>query len=239
MKKIGLLCLAIVLALGALGVGYASWSDTIFVKGTVQTGEVCFSIDPDRISEIDACPDQVWSTWVYDGFTDSCPNGYHFTGIADAPHGKCPATVTFSPMQADGTPIAEQDLDTIPIEKLGVTIHDAYPHLLVHVSIYVCNCGTIPIIIQAPTIEQSDFLVIEYGDNIGAQVHPGVCKEISFYVGVVQHRGYFAIEGDPSSYVVDNESQDILPMNSSDELVEDVWFTIEIPAKQWAECPEG
>ena len=40
MKKIGLLSLALVLALGALGVGYAMWSDTLVMKGTISTGEV-------------------------------------------------------------------------------------------------------------------------------------------------------------------------------------------------------
>jgi len=40
MKKIGLLALALVLALGALGVGYAAWTDTITIKGTVNTGNV-------------------------------------------------------------------------------------------------------------------------------------------------------------------------------------------------------
>jgi len=40
MKKIGLLCLALVLALGALGVGYAMWSDTVVIEQTVQTGSV-------------------------------------------------------------------------------------------------------------------------------------------------------------------------------------------------------
>jgi hypothetical protein len=40
MKKIGLLCLALVLALGTLGVGYAMWSDTVVIDQTVQTGTV-------------------------------------------------------------------------------------------------------------------------------------------------------------------------------------------------------
>jgi len=40
MKKIGLLALALVLALGALGVGYAAWTDQITVEGTVNTGSV-------------------------------------------------------------------------------------------------------------------------------------------------------------------------------------------------------
>ena len=45
MKKIGLLLLALIFALGTLGVGYAMWSDTIFVKGTVNTGTVDITVD--------------------------------------------------------------------------------------------------------------------------------------------------------------------------------------------------
>ena len=44
MKKIGLLSLALVLALGALGVGYAHWTDTITVEGTVCTGSVDINV---------------------------------------------------------------------------------------------------------------------------------------------------------------------------------------------------
>ena len=40
MKKIGVICLALVLALGALGVGYAMWDKTLTITATVQTGEV-------------------------------------------------------------------------------------------------------------------------------------------------------------------------------------------------------
>jgi hypothetical protein len=40
MKKIGLLSLALILALGTLGVGYAMWTDTVTVTGTVHTGTV-------------------------------------------------------------------------------------------------------------------------------------------------------------------------------------------------------
>jgi len=39
-KKIGLLCLALVLALGALGVTYAKWSDYLYIGGQVSTGYV-------------------------------------------------------------------------------------------------------------------------------------------------------------------------------------------------------
>lgn len=36
--KIGILCLALVLAVGSLGIGYAAWSDTVTIDGTVTTG---------------------------------------------------------------------------------------------------------------------------------------------------------------------------------------------------------
>jgi predicted ribosomally synthesized peptide with SipW-like signal peptide len=38
MKKIGLLILALVVALGGLGAGYAAWQDQVTVSGNVQTG---------------------------------------------------------------------------------------------------------------------------------------------------------------------------------------------------------
>ncbi len=44
MKKIGILALALVLALGALGIGYASWTDTITIDGTVNTGDVDINV---------------------------------------------------------------------------------------------------------------------------------------------------------------------------------------------------
>jgi hypothetical protein len=38
MKKLGLICLVIVIALGSLGVGYAAWSQNLRVNGSVATG---------------------------------------------------------------------------------------------------------------------------------------------------------------------------------------------------------
>ena len=45
MKKIGLLSLALVLALGTLGVAYAMWSDTLLIEGEVNTGELSVMFD--------------------------------------------------------------------------------------------------------------------------------------------------------------------------------------------------
>jgi len=217
MKKMVILCLTLVLALGSLGIGYAAWTDTVYIDGTVETGKVCVGLDPERISEIDPCPDQNWTTWFHDGFTVSCPMGYRFTGIGDAPEGKCPATVVFDPVDEDGDGY---------IDILNVTINDAYPHFLTHISIYICNCGTIPLKVQAPIIEQSPYLLIEYGDNIGDQLHVGQCFEISFYVGVVQHMGYFNADG---VWIVDDPNMPLTPQG------EPLSFSIAIGGIQWNE----
>ena len=44
MKKIGILCLALVMALGSLGVAYAAWQETLTMSGTVDTGTVDIEI---------------------------------------------------------------------------------------------------------------------------------------------------------------------------------------------------
>jgi predicted ribosomally synthesized peptide with SipW-like signal peptide len=45
MKKVGLLILALVIALGALGVGYAKWTDTVMINGSVQSGSILLGIN--------------------------------------------------------------------------------------------------------------------------------------------------------------------------------------------------
>jgi len=67
MKKFGLLCLALVLALGSLGVGFALWSETLYIDGVVYTGEVdaewtfcgCFDIESKDVGTISAQIDPV------------------------------------------------------------------------------------------------------------------------------------------------------------------------------------
>jgi hypothetical protein len=70
MKKIGLLILALVLALGTVGVGYAMWSDTVYIDGTVSTG--CVDIEITSVS----------GTWVYKNI-DTGAIVYSATEITD------------------------------------------------------------------------------------------------------------------------------------------------------------
>ena len=224
MKKFALLCLAIVLALGALGVGYAAWTDTIYIDGTVNTGSLCLEIEDNSWGEVSgncpptqfaADPDQNWSGWVPQVGQVSCPDGYKFEEKFCVD--KDVAYMTFNEIEdGDGN-----------VVELEVTIHDAYPHYLGRITFEVCNCGTIPLKIKTPVITQSNFLLIEYRDNIGTQLHPGQCAEISFFVGVVQHEGYFGYAS--GLWIVDDESMPLTPMDST------LTFTITIEGIQWNE----
>jgi hypothetical protein len=223
MKKIGLLALAMVLAVGGMGVGYAAWIDTIYINGTVTSGEVCLAIEEGTYGEVTTCPvsinnpplraDRNWSGWVKQQGNVSCPPGYKF--LTKPCTNKDVGTVSFSEVLDDDGNIVQ----------LNVTIDNAYPHFLTHITFQVCNCGTIPVKIYAPVFTQSDFLLIEYRNGVGEQLEPGECHEISLFVGVVQHEGYW----DNGNWIVDDPRQDLLPMDT------DLTFTIDIEGIQWNE----
>lgn len=179
MKRIGILALVLVVALGALGIGYAKWSDTVIVNGSVETGEVCFLIDCESAGEVfhGSAPfnDSNWVDWVATPGAVSCPPGFTFTGIHEVDKDVASSSAECDDVDEDGM-----------TETINFTIDNAYPYVLLELSFVVCNCGTIPIKIETPTITQDDGLLIQWLDNIGYQLHPGECVEISFYVGVTQ-----------------------------------------------------
>jgi len=142
MKKIALICLALVVALGGLGIGYAMWSDTVTVVTTVQTGTVNVelvsqksndpgpngletglwfsgSLDPKDGHQ----PFNIESYWTGLGTID--PTGWTWVGpryIKNVASANC----TFTP-------------DTLTID-----IENAYPSYGPDVAFAVQNTGTIP-----------------------------------------------------------------------------------------------
>ena len=92
MKKIGIICLALVLALGTLGVGYAMWDKTLYINGTVNTGEVNLEIlsassddvgiDPGKDKDVGSCTATVDGQTVVVTIENGYPCYYtyvHFT----------------------------------------------------------------------------------------------------------------------------------------------------------------
>lgn len=177
-KKIGLICLALVLALGILGVGYAMWSEELVVDTTVQTGEVCMEItNPGEVLPTPAC-DWNWGSWVYNENAWSCPPEHKFL---DADITAACKDIGY----IDSMTLSDSDADGYN-DTLTVVIRDGYPYYLAEISFQLHNCGTIPVKIGTPTITQSDGLYVEYRDHIGAQFDPCDSHEISLYIGVTQ-----------------------------------------------------
>ena len=125
MKKIGLLVLALVLALGGLGVGYAHWSQTLFVNTKVETGTVLIgfsegtSNDPPPITQ---------------------PGGDYKTGNIDPGHDKNVAACSVVLLNKKGTH-GEDDI----YETANITMINAYPSYSNNVTLTVANGGTIPV----------------------------------------------------------------------------------------------
>ncbi len=192
MRKVALLCLALVLALGALGVGYAAWTDTITIHGQVNTGSLCWKFA---------------SCSLLDHYQPSNYGGDYPTATPDY---TCNPGFVLEPEVgyfweldknvAWGSQNISKDGKT-----LSVTLHNAYPCYFNSLSFYVLNCGTVPLKIDHIVINgqsfsggvpyvQYDFngdgkydFEIQWGDNWGAQIDPGAASpEISFWMHVLQ-----------------------------------------------------
>jgi hypothetical protein len=138
MKKIGLLALAIVLALGALGVGYAAWTDTIFINGTVNTGSV--DIDAEYFSGTD----------IYKDLTPGATYGdtvvYFWLKNAQGVEVWHSGTV---PAQFYKVASAEAHPDAAADDTVTVTFTDAYPSESLCADVIVHCVGTVPVKVDA------------------------------------------------------------------------------------------
>jgi hypothetical protein len=115
MKKIGLVCLALVLAMGALGVGYAHWSQTLYINGTVETGTFIVA----------------WSEL----------NVYEDDEYLEKDVGSCDGSMdVWKASKVD--PLTGLTIDGY--EKVVVSVSNAYPGYFVHIVLAVDNFGTIP-----------------------------------------------------------------------------------------------
>ncbi len=120
MKRIGLISLALVLALGALGVGYAAWTDHVTIEGTVDTGSLSIGFLSPRTHV-------VWDQ------TGPKKDGEHIATVEIDFEGE----------------IGVKDFlglgDQTAYEKLLVTIDGAFPQWETDIAFYIGSMGTIPL----------------------------------------------------------------------------------------------
>jgi hypothetical protein len=115
MKKFGILCLTLILALGALGVGYAHWFETVDITQSVDTGKVCIGFSKNQSGEA--------GEWEGKDVAQIFANGIGpIKGTVEYPQGFVPVWTS-----------------------VYVLMQNAYPCYASYVLIDVANCGTIPI----------------------------------------------------------------------------------------------
>jgi hypothetical protein len=164
MKKIGLICLALVLALGALGVGYAMWYQDVIIHGEVTTGTVCAHI-MDQKSNDPGEPGSV--TGYYAGNFDPAHGHQPFSdsywsGIGSAD----PANWSWVGDRYDKNVAACNCTINCAQDELTFTIVDGYPSYGPDVAFVVQNCGTIPVKISSIKLINVNIGGTDYPKNL-------------------------------------------------------------------------
>ena len=141
MKKIGLICLALVLALGTLGVGFAHWSQTLYVDTTVKTGSV-------DVGFLDA--------YSYDPCVALCDPGELFDeDLLDGDTGKNVAGCWVVMTDQKGTKIVNEV--PVPVyETVEITVCNGYPCYTNLCDLVVTNFGTIPVKVELMQVQLPD-----------------------------------------------------------------------------------
>ena len=141
MKKIGLICLAVVLALGVMGAALAQWNETLTIEGTVETGEldVQFSAQKsnDDGDQNDPCECGAWTNYTE---PDDSAN-WTWTG-------------TRYEYDVGSTTCVLSEVDTGDTTDDGdntmtITILNAYPCYYGNVAFTIDNIGSIPVHIES------------------------------------------------------------------------------------------
>ena len=146
-KKIGLLALALVFALGALGVGYASWNDTIFVTGTVNTGSVNLEIVELSSTYVFKCPDEQP--------TDQEPIPDEMVVVHQRVNMRPSDGITWSVINVPPMPGCECELVSSAVttspgdDLITVTFTNAFPCVELTADFIVHNEGSIPVYANA------------------------------------------------------------------------------------------
>jgi len=155
MKKIGLICLAVVLTLGIGGVGFGWWSETLDIgQNPVNTGNLD-AIFRQAISNDDGsvgprfCIDGYWMEpasypYVDVGDDGNDPTACQAMGVAVSRIGQNLATTTVTGAHPLGSQNTFTIGDTSLHQKLTVTTTNAYPCYYATIFFNILNAGTIP-----------------------------------------------------------------------------------------------
>jgi len=138
--------MALVLAMGTLGIGYAAWTDEIVIKGTVNTGNVDIEVIDHsntliwKVAESEGLPGNIYvqRTWDNPGtdrVSDKDPAN-PVDAFPNAPH---------PPGTAGVDPVATADASSAGDDAISITIANAFPLKALTADFLLHYAGTIPV----------------------------------------------------------------------------------------------
>jgi len=199
MKKIGLLAMALIMALGALGIGYAAWTDTINVTGTVHTGTL--NIDVTGYS----------GTWVYKVPGDIQNNEIYISRPTNVPPTGIPNNPTpFLVASAVATSGGE--------DAITVTFDNLFPSVDFIADATLTYTGTVPAKINSIDWDFGDVDWIERGIRegwiyatarnaqqqpvlLGFQMHQGDTVYLELHIQIPQDNTLMDLSGEFSANI--------------------------------------
>ena len=129
-KKVGLLFLVMVIALGGIGAAFAHWSSTVTITETITTGSVKIGIRDMGTTDQGTSLDPGWSN-----VTQQLVRYDKHVATATSVNGTTRCTKTEGPIQYQGQYYA----------SVTETLTSVYPSYAPTITLQITNCGTIPV----------------------------------------------------------------------------------------------
>ena len=159
--KLGAIFLISIMALAGIGAGYAMWTDTVTVHGSITTGTVIVGIYD--VSTDDPGPNYNDGGWLYPDGSDPANQGTADPYVApgDNSDGK---NIASHNSVTHGEYVCTKEIageNIVFRDQITETIRNAYPWYLTGTTTWISNCGTIPV-----KLLSSNYLVTDGNVNI-------------------------------------------------------------------------
>lgn len=177
---VGTTALILLISLAMVGTGYGLWSKTLFIDGTVNTGQVnvaftaAFTDDDDVVD--DAAKDsQDTDACTAQGPIDTAPAGYaNKDGAANGLSSCDPAASGIDPKDHEdkavarcdarlATDVEDEDQDQEGIQTVFMAITNGYPSYHCTAWFDVVNSGSIPVLLDSFSIANTNVVPCEIG----------------------------------------------------------------------------
>jgi hypothetical protein len=218
MKKIGFLALALVLALGALGVGYAMWQDSVTIHGEVNTGTLILGVadtgtnDPNNGTADPQC------------------------GVGDNQEEKDVAYFE----SVNGATKCMID-DTQYYADITETFNHVYPYYGPTVTCEIANCGTVPLKITGMTLTSFggtdltpwmsfSWTITDEDGNVSSDSGDWWAFVAALGTPQIRGGGHITVEK-TICFEEEDASGNLLPQNAT------MTYTLTVTGAQWNEVP--